>query len=80
MYMMVCFTEEIVMTPTKKGKMTCIHIEKVQRNQLDSTQVAHQGGGANSGLVINKKAEGMRSFGMSKLKYKPRVNLQPKYH
>ena len=52
------FTEEIVMTPTKKGKTTIIAIEKKMKAQIDSTQVAHQGGGQHSGLVINKQNAG----------------------
>lgn len=43
------------MTPTKKGNTTTIRIEKVRKAQLDSSQVAHMGGGQHSGLVINKQ-------------------------
>lgn len=47
--------EEIVMTPSKKGKTTTIRIEKVPKKQLDESQVAHKAGGQHSGLVINKQ-------------------------
>ena len=46
------------MTPTKKGKTTIIAIEKKMKTQIDSTKVAHQGGGQHSGLVINKQNAG----------------------
>ncbi|XP_069121899.1 uncharacterized protein [Argopecten irradians] len=51
--------EEIVMTPSKKGKTTHIRIEK--RKKLDmglDDSVEHVGGGKNAGLVVNKQAEG----------------------
>lgn len=47
--------EEIVMTPSKKGKTTCIRIEKKRKMHIDDSQVAHKGGGQNSGLVIQKQ-------------------------
>ncbi|XP_060070799.1 uncharacterized protein LOC132550724 isoform X2 [Ylistrum balloti] len=50
--------EEIVMTPSKKGKTTQIRIEK--RKKLDlglDDSVEHVGGGENAGLVVNKQAE-----------------------
>lgn len=43
------------MTPAKNGNVTTIRIEKVRKAQLDSSQVAHMGGGQHSGLVINKQ-------------------------
>ena len=46
------------MTPTKKGRTTCIKIEKVRKTHIDDTKVEHQGGGANKGLVINKQIQG----------------------
>ncbi len=52
------FSEEIVMTPTKKGKTTVIAIEKKKRTQIDQSKVAHQGGGQHSGMVINKQGAG----------------------
>ena len=52
------FSEEIVMTPTKKDRTTIIAIEKKMKTQIDSTKVAHQGGGQHSGLVINKQNAG----------------------
>lgn len=48
--------EEIVMTPSKRGNMTCIRIEKLRKTQLDTSQVAHVAGGQHTGLVINKQA------------------------
>ena len=55
----LCFllTEEIVMTPTKKGRTTIIALEKKRKQEIDSTQVVHQGGGAHSGLVISKQSD-----------------------
>jgi nucleoside phosphorylase len=50
--------EEVVMTPSKKGKTTVIRIEKVRRSSIDQTQVAHKAGGQHSGLVINKQTSG----------------------
>ncbi|XP_033732370.1 uncharacterized protein LOC117321873 isoform X2 [Pecten maximus] len=50
--------EEIVMTPSKKGKTTHIRIEK--RKKLDmglDDSVEHVGGGKNAGLVVNKQLE-----------------------
>jgi len=47
--------EEIVMTPSKRGNVTSIRIEKVKRSQIDRSQVAHTAGGQHSGLVINKQ-------------------------
>jgi len=46
------------MTPSKKGKTTVIRIEKVNKSNLDQTQVAHMAGGQHSGLVINKQIAG----------------------
>ena len=48
-------TAEIVMTPSKRGNVTSIRIEKVKRSQIDRSQVAHTAGGQHSGLVINKQ-------------------------
>jgi nucleoside phosphorylase len=50
--------EEIVMTPSKKGKTTSIRIEKVKRDLIDASKVKHKGQGQHSGLVINQKADG----------------------
>ena len=50
--------EEIVMTPSKKGKTTSIRVEKVLRDQIDDSKVKHKGQGQNRGLVINQKVEG----------------------
>ncbi|XP_076437063.1 uncharacterized protein LOC143276450 isoform X2 [Babylonia areolata] len=47
--------EEIVMTPTKKGKTTHIKIERKKRQAADSTAgVVHVAGGQHQGLVIAK--------------------------
>ncbi|XP_064595166.1 uncharacterized protein LOC135461847 isoform X2 [Liolophura sinensis] len=46
--------EEVVMTPSKKGKATHIKIERVKKLNLD--KVAHVAGGQHKGLVINKEA------------------------
>ena len=55
---LLCVAEEIVMTPAKRGNVTHIQIEKVKKNALDETRVAHKAGGQHSGLVINKQAAG----------------------
>ncbi|KAK2159516.1 hypothetical protein LSH36_151g00044 [Paralvinella palmiformis] len=47
--------EEIVMTPTKKGKTTTIKIEKKLKTMIDQSKVAHKAGGEHRGLVINKQ-------------------------
>ncbi|XP_071101629.1 uncharacterized protein [Haliotis cracherodii] len=48
--------EEIVMTPTKKGKATHIRMERKTRiNDPSSPQVAHVAGGEHKGIVINKQ-------------------------
>ena len=52
------FSEEIVMTPAKRGNITHIQIEKVRKNQVDESKVAHKAGGQHRGLVINKQAAG----------------------
>lgn len=46
------------MTPSKRGNVTSIRIEKVKRSQIDQSQVAHTAGGQHSGLVINKQTSG----------------------
>ncbi|XP_013380931.1 uncharacterized protein LOC106152015 isoform X3 [Lingula anatina] len=46
--------EEIVMTPSKKGKATRIKIERKRRKELDPTQIAHEAGGQHKGLVVGK--------------------------
>lgn len=43
------------MTPTKKGKMTTIKIEKKRKTNINLGLVAHQAGGEHRGLVINKQ-------------------------
>ena len=50
---------EIVMTPTKSGKVTSIKFEKVKRAQIDESRVAHKAGGQHTGLVINKQTAGL---------------------
>lgn len=52
--------EEIVMTPSKRGNMTCIRIEKVKKSHIDESQVAHKAGGQHQGLVVNRQASDMR--------------------
>ncbi|KAK3597070.1 hypothetical protein CHS0354_022076 [Potamilus streckersoni] len=50
--------EEIVMTPSKKGKATHIRIERQKKKVLDlDEKVAHVGGGQNKGLVIQKQQD-----------------------
>lgn len=47
-------SEEIIMTPTKKGKTTHIKIERKRREVEDSETVVHVAGGQHKGLVIAK--------------------------
>lgn len=49
---------EIVMTPSKRGNITCISIAKVRKAMVDESQVAHKAGGQYKGLVVNKQATG----------------------
>ncbi|XP_067648626.1 uncharacterized protein [Haliotis asinina] len=50
--------EEIVMTPSKKGKATYIKMERNKKvNDSSSPQVAHVAGGQHKGIVINKKQD-----------------------
>lgn len=51
-------TEDIVMTPTKKGKTTHIRIEKKRKDDVDTSMAEHVGDGKNKGFVVNKKNEG----------------------
>lgn len=46
------------MTPSKRGNMTCIRIEKVKKAHIDESQVAHKAGGQHQGLVVNRQAAG----------------------
>ncbi|ESO04745.1 hypothetical protein HELRODRAFT_172421 [Helobdella robusta] len=57
--------EEIVMTPSKKGKTTSIRIEKKKKYQVDSEQIAHKAGGQHTGLVINKQAADLPDSSMA---------------
>lgn len=50
------------MTPSKKGKVTVIRIEKVKKTNIDDSQVAHKAGGQHTGLVINKQAAGSKTW------------------
>ena len=52
------FAEKIVMTPSKEGKTTRIKIEKVKKNLMDASDVAHEAQGQHAGLVIKKQAQG----------------------
>ncbi|KAK6180884.1 hypothetical protein SNE40_008854 [Patella caerulea] len=49
--------EDIVMTPSKKGKATHIKIERKKKLNLDESSVVHEGAGQNKGLVINKQEQ-----------------------
>ena len=48
------------MTPSKKGKATCIKIERKQKLDFgnDEGQHYHVAGGEHTGLVINKETQG----------------------
>ena len=49
------------MTPSKKGKATCIKIERKKKldfNNDDDGQPYHVAGGEHKGLVINREDQG----------------------
>ena len=48
------------MTPTKKGKATCIKIERKKKLDLDDDNGQHHyvAGGEHKGLVINREEQG----------------------
>ncbi|XP_060607591.1 uncharacterized protein LOC132759763 isoform X2 [Ruditapes philippinarum] len=52
--------EEVIMTPTKKGKATHIRIERKRKLNMSGTeeQRHHVAGGEHKGLVINKSSQG----------------------
>ncbi|XP_025078923.1 uncharacterized protein LOC112555000 isoform X3 [Pomacea canaliculata] len=61
-------SEEVVMTPTKKGKTTHIKIERKKREASDAEAVVHVAGGPHSGLVIAKNtADGIEDLGKPQL-------------
>ncbi|GFR70831.1 hypothetical protein ElyMa_002082300 [Elysia marginata] len=47
--------EEVVMTPSKHGKVTHIKIERRKREKINQHDVVYQGGGQHKGLVVNRK-------------------------
>ncbi|KAI8767446.1 hypothetical protein BgiBS90_029594, partial [Biomphalaria glabrata] len=46
--------EEVVMTPSKKGKVTHIKIERKKKMNVNPEDVVHVAGGQHQGLVINR--------------------------
>ncbi|XP_076455911.1 uncharacterized protein LOC143290397 isoform X2 [Babylonia areolata] len=60
--------EDVVMTPTKKGKTTHIKIERKRRQLSDSSSIVHVAGGHNQGLVVAKDdANGVEDLGQPQL-------------
>ena len=59
---MLLFYLEIVMTPTSQGNTTRITIEKVKKDKIDESKIAHKAGGQHAGLVINNPDEGKYYF------------------
>ncbi|KAK7092325.1 uncharacterized protein [Littorina saxatilis] len=59
--------EEIIMTPTKKGKTTHIKIERKRKQQADHSGVVHVGGGQHSGLVIAQNTADADDLGKPQL-------------
>ncbi|RUS74421.1 hypothetical protein EGW08_017815 [Elysia chlorotica] len=47
--------EEVVMTPSKHGKVTHIKIERRKKEKVNQDDVVYQGGGQHKGLVVNRK-------------------------
>jgi hypothetical protein len=69
---------EIVMTPSKRGNVTSIRIEKVKKSQIDPSMVAHTAGGQHSGLVINKQSAGGGCFQKKMCLYFEHQTMRPK--
>lgn len=46
--------EEVVMTPSKKGKVTHIKIERKKKQSVNPEDIVHVAGGQHQGLVINR--------------------------
>uniref|UniRef100_A0A0B7AA72 Winged helix-turn-helix domain-containing protein n=1 Tax=Arion vulgaris TaxID=1028688 RepID=A0A0B7AA72_9EUPU len=46
--------EEVVMTPSKKGKVTHIKIERRRKHAVNPNDVVHVAGGQHQGLVVNR--------------------------
>ncbi|XP_012940399.1 uncharacterized protein LOC101864404 isoform X2 [Aplysia californica] len=46
--------EEVVMTPSKRGKVTHIKIERKKKQQVNPEDVVHVAGGQHQGLVVNR--------------------------
>lgn len=60
--------EDVVMTPTKKGKTTHIKIERKRRQSSDSSSIVHVAGGHNQGLIVAKNdANGVEDLGQPQL-------------
>ena len=54
------FISEIIMTPSKKGKATCIKIERKKKAENQADEHHHVAGGEHKGLVINKESQGKK--------------------
>ncbi|XP_053408741.1 uncharacterized protein LOC123559375 isoform X2 [Mercenaria mercenaria] len=66
--------EEVIMTPTKKGKATHIRIERKSKLNFGNGELEqrhHVGGGEHRGLVINKSSQGENEEDLGK----PQVQL-----
>jgi len=50
--------EEVVMTPSKRGKVTLIKIERKLKQHLRQEDIVHEAGGQHRGLVINRPDTG----------------------
>ena len=50
------------MTPSKKGKATCIKIERKKKAEADKQEHHHVAGGEHKGLVINREAHSRKSL------------------
>ena len=56
----ILFISEIIMTPSKKGKATCIKIERKKKAENQADEHHHVAGGEHTGLVINKESQGYK--------------------
>lgn len=50
--------EQIIMTPTKSGKVTHIKIERKKKQEAENSGVVHVAGGQHQGLVVAKDDDG----------------------
>ena len=55
---------DVVMTPSKRGKVTLIKIERRKKQAINQNDVVHEAGGQHKGLVINRPGECFTVYGI----------------